>query len=82
MPLSTMVAQSALDLLAAEAAVKVHEARLWRAAALAKSGAGVGIGMAATRTEAVLRASPKAWSTWTILKKEAAKKLKEDSQEK
>jgi hypothetical protein len=61
MPERTIVAQSALDLLAAEAAVKVQEALLWRAFLTnAASGAGVAMGTAETRTAAVLRTSPKA----------------------
>ena len=61
-PLKTIVAQEALDLLAEAALVKVHEARFWRAAASLRSGAGVAIGMgeADTRTAAELRASPRA----------------------
>lgn len=62
MPERTIVAQLAFDLLAAAASVKVQEARLWSAALTAlMSGAGVGIGVAETKMEAVLRTSPIAW---------------------
>jgi hypothetical protein len=54
----TMVAQSFFDLLAAEAAVKVQLARFWSATAFLRSGTGVGIGFAETKTDATLRASP------------------------
>ena len=57
----TMVAQDVLDLLAATASVKVQDARFSRATALRIFGAAVGIGTAATRTEAVLRPSPRAF---------------------
>lgn len=46
-PSRTMVAHEVLDLLAAEAAVKVQEARLSRAAASLRSGAGVAKGAGA-----------------------------------
>lgn len=60
-PSRTIVAHDVFDLLAATASVKVHDARFSIATALLISGAGVGIGTAATRTEAVLRPSPRAF---------------------
>lgn len=55
----TIVAHDAFDLLAAEASVKVQDARFSIATAFLRLGAGVGIGTAATK-ETALRPSPKA----------------------
>ena len=56
----TIVAHDAFDALAAEAAVKVQDARLPSTAAFLGSGAVVGTGVAETKREALLRASPRA----------------------
>jgi len=66
-PLRTIVAQDALDLLAAEAPEdpeKVHEALLARSGAAVGAGAGTAAGAAAT-SEVVAR-SPKRKESWTI----------------
>ena len=68
----TTVAHDVFDLLAATASVKVQDARFSIATAFLISGAAVGMGTAATRKEAVLRPSPRAFKIWTIL---VAKKL-------
>ena len=65
----TIVAHDFLDLLAAAASVKVQDARFSIATAFLRSGAAVGIGTAATRKEAVLRLSPRAFKNRTILEK-------------
>jgi hypothetical protein len=65
----TIVAHDVLDLLAATASVKVQDARFSIATAFLRSGAAVGIGTAATRKEAVLRPSLKAFKNRTILVK-------------
>ena len=69
MPSRTIVAHEVFDLLATEASVNVHDARLAKAAAFRISGAAVGIGTADTRTAAVLRASPEVLRNRTILKR-------------
>jgi hypothetical protein len=63
-----MVAQEAFDLLAAEAFVKVQLARLFNTAASLRLGAAVGMGLAETRIEAVLRTSPRAVEKLTIFR--------------
>jgi hypothetical protein len=63
----TMVAQDALDLLAAEAPEdpeKVHEALLARSGAAVGAGAGTAAGAAATKE--VIARSPKKKESWTI----------------
>ena len=69
-PLRTIVAQDALDLLAAEAPEdpeKVHEALLARSGAAVGDGVGTAAGAAAT-SEVAAR-SPKRKESWTILTK-------------